>query len=336
MSGGQESVPDTNQLPEAIALPAQRNHDGTPISPDDLFVGDPSKAIGEITSATTNADRRKGGPKIAWPMTRIVSGVFGVGIGLVAVTSLCRDLFPDPNHLMIASIAAGVVLFGLAVQLMKPAITSTYVGTLGAAEFRRLGRKTGSRIFRFQTARELRSDHIVKYTNNVYTGDELTYRWRDAQGRLVFFFFIFYLRKGKKLAPTDHQVHFALAVEKAWTQYRLPQVRQEIEGGGTAAFPVGKNDMVTIGGNLIELRFGGKEQRIAPDEIAHVEVKAGFLEIALHDAAKGLFDAKGLFRFPVCNAADFHVMYSLMERMTGEEKDQVEADPSPRIGDGTT
>ncbi len=290
------------------------DHAGQPNDPDDIFFGDTSE-IGKVQSAQTNLNRTRGFKK--WPGSRIGLVILGAFLGLVPggiawaiLEGQSRALANEYGWL---ALAAGALLTALLFAwLGRPWQVCTLVAERGFLRVRRREGRVKVDRLRFSDAAELRLRQTRNYYNGVYTGTTFDYRWRDAQGRVLFAITGQFREKAKKPPRRDHAIHFATAAEAAWLHHRLPQVLESVQAGQEVRFPVGKGRYLAVGRGYLELGLKGEPRRLEPADVESIRLDQGWLTVKPKGA--GWFgSAKVMF----ADIGDGKIFLALVEKHLG-------------------
>lgn len=293
------------------------NHDRSPVHPGDVFFAEPPADCGEFISGSTNVNRAyKHGVANPWGAGRIFLGILGAVGGAIGGVIVGEAVARQSEIQLALIVLFGVVGFLLVSLPIQPKHECSFVCTHGLARFRRKGWKGQVRAesFLFHTAAQLRSQQITHYTNGVYSGNSYNFNWSGTAGSRMY---AINGRYHRKKMFKDNLIHFAWSAESAWSLFKLPQLLETLDQGGSVKFAVDKNDWVAIGRGFIELSFKGQTERLARDDIAQINLQQGFMTITAVGAVKKLFSKQGIFTFGVAQTQDFRLFLLLLENETG-------------------
>ncbi len=308
-------APDEPPAPEQ-AEPVT-DHGGGRLPRDaDFFAGPPAE-IGRVLSAhTTLAGGRRpwtaGGRLVAAGLFGLAGLAVGAVIVLVATprNEFWQFLWPTLGSVLGAALTAARTRF---------AHTCTYVGRDGVARFTCSGsrdRVTGSEVFRFRDATELRTSQTLRYVNGSYQGTNYTFTWTDVGGRPRYSIAgTHHTEKGTP--PSGDAFHYARAAEMAWTVYLLGQAPRQLELNGSVPFNLKGGQSVRLAQGVLTLQLGGDPVEWPADDIDAILVEKGVVKIKRKDAAEGWFSSTGVTKFPFDSLANAQLFFHLVDRLLG-------------------
>jgi hypothetical protein len=292
------------------------NHGGAPLDAKvDLFAPPPAE-IGEVLTADSTL--RQGVQP--WGLgTRIGLG-FLIGCVLAVVVLVITTVL-DVDFEWLVGLSAGAGGLALLVTVLATGFnhTCTYVGKQGVARFKCSGSRenlSGSEVFPFHTATELRTTQVRRYVNGVYQGTTYTFTWTDDGGRTRFVINGTHHSEAGNPPPKD-AYHFAGASEWSWSRYLYTLVPEQFKEEGAIYFSLGGGDWVRIGQGFMDLCVKGEVTHCDASEVASLHLDKGIFTVKRTDAQEGWFTSKGVFKFNYGNLANAQLFLLLVEDMTG-------------------
>jgi len=201
----------------------RKNHDGTPIDPQDVFFAEPPPEIGEVSSASTTLAPRTRKSMI---VLQSIQGT-AVGIGLAIFGALFGMIAAggdrNPNWKIWIAFGALLGFAGgayLGAKFLVPHFCS-YVGTDGLAFFARYGTIVRRKLVPFVATGDLRIKITRMHLAGKHIGDVLELQFVGKGGGTLL-----KLRgptAGAEKNPGAH-VHFLRAAQLAWQAHQAKRV----------------------------------------------------------------------------------------------------------------
>lgn len=192
-----------------------------------------------------------------------------------------------------------------------------YIGRDGLAQIEMTSRK-GKRtivVMRWMEAASLNTGETHHLRNNVYEKTDFAYGWWDAEKRPKFAIAGEYFRDG---IPPNHRINFARAAERAWNQFLLPYVLDQLQREGSVAFRLGADQqkVVRVGHGFLEFHgFEAQPVRITQPEIATLSLANGYFNIKHVDAR--WYSGGGKFKFYYGSMPNAQLFLMMLERLLG-------------------
>lgn len=259
-----------------------RDHTGAPLgldSPDSpVFFAPPPPEIGAVRTAHSGVSSR--GSVMAKPMARKVVGLFTL-LGALPGGLVGAAVVPSGGGgawwgALLGAIVGGGLLGGLLYRREGRKRDCTFTGTLGIARFP-FPRSSRPNLLRFADAVELQTAFLGRNM-----GTNFDFRWKDARGKTIYRLEGGYYGNARDGDP-DSVYHFAVAAERAWNAYKLPEFRAQIERQGSARFclsrVLGKAQYASVGRGFFEFDYANRRVRLTPSEIESMSIHQGILVI---------------------------------------------------------
>ncbi len=293
-----------NSVPSATAWTPDSGvtgHMGQPILEESDFFVCPPLEIGRIISAETTLSQTK---KATSPSERIKM----MGLGFVAMLVLLFCLWRTVNHLtIILSILTGFVVY----CLTRFNHSCSYIGERGFVKYTVKGSRASrpkSVVFLFQEDMTLYVKKMRIHINSGYFHTLYYFTWKRGNRKQHEFTGRF--NQYRKL-ESNHPLHFAHAVEAAWSHYLQGKLAYQLELGGYMEFPVKSSfKAIRLGAGFVEFvpRYG-QPKRLLKEKIKAFKFGNGRLEFIPHDAKWVELFNKYTFRYEaIANAQLFMIL----------------------------
>ena len=308
-------------------------HVGTPLPANCTYLAGPPEEIGTIRSAQSNMQADKGaeaqtGKRLMGALGGFFAGVFltwyiGYRIGFWD--------FIDASLLILG--IGGVIGAIVGYIAAKPKYETSYVGEHGIAAYKYGGRESTigkADIFLFERGDLLQTQQTRNYYNGIYTGTTYSYIWNNAAGKPEHRINgTFKHKEGRP--PIDDPYWYAVAAENAWSQSRLPLLREKLANGETAFFPIKGKGAIGISRQGLSVQIGRKQETIPLDTIGNLGIHNGEVTISRAGAKKGFLGigADGIYKFPYNGLGNARLCLILLSELIGQAEPKENAPPSP-------
>jgi len=289
-----------------------RNHAGIRLDGAKRFPWGPPPAIGVVLLADSNVPR-SGPPSFLKPWLIVALIWAAVYISFGEVMPVVIQGKGDP--MVMRYLAAG---FGLLAGLFSLLYTwpaeprCTYVGTEGAAYF--LGKwgwgpPSESQVIVFREISVLFTSTTHHYKNLIYQTTTFCFDWHRDPNQKPLLRIADEHSYHNNLPDGDHQFHFALRVEDAWTKELITRLGPDLPPGRTLVFPCQKstftdqlfglahrNDIREIRLSRQELQFvyDNRVESLPLRDLGNFQASRGVLKFQQDDAS--WFGTQGKFR----------------------------------------
>ena len=292
------------------------DHTGSALAADAIFFAPPPPEIGTVLTAHSGVYRT--GSAMSKPMAQKVIGLFtllgvvlggflGLGVAGGAVWGAA-----------VGALLGGGIIGGAMFRRESRKRDCTYVGTHGIARCKYPG-KSAPDILRFADAVEVQTAFLGRTG-----GTNFNFQWRNAQGKVIYKLEGGYYGN-KRGSDPESVCHFAVAAEKAWSDFLLPQVMSELQRQGSSRFLVNRalsaTQYATLSPGSVELPTAKRPVRLLSHEIADILVFQGLIMIRRHGAKDRGFPSNdgsdGIFRLSYGSVANVKIFLRLLEQVVG-------------------
>ena len=251
------------------------DHNGSAVGASQQFFQAPPEEIGQILTAHSTL---KAGQKPRLWLRVLLSSLLAspfLGLGFA--------IYLDGSggyNVVVGFFIAGMIAFIFGWLLFRFKRSCSYTGTKGVAFYTIKGSlhsKPKLSMFLFEKAVDLRVFNQLQHFHGIYVM-EYIFSWYNEQGRKVFS--LRGTHTSEKNTPRiDHSFWYALAAEKAWTQYKIPWLEMQLaELGYVPFFSDGKKE-VRIGPGFIDFIINDVSTRIPVEEIKTLQIDYDTFEV---------------------------------------------------------
>jgi tetratricopeptide (TPR) repeat protein len=305
--------------PKATSPYEVPTHGGEPQPDDAVFLAPPPAAIGPLESAATTLRKGMSPGSRAWRITK--AAMWAVSAAVIAVVCLVGS---DPGRawLLASAAAAGAIAALVSWNATAFKHRCSYVGRDGLAvcESRGPGEVSHATFLLFDEVTALSSSRTNVFVNGAYAHTRYQYDWTDAGGQVR------WSTAGAADTPTPpatHDMHFAMAAERAWTRSYLSRANDELGRAGHLEFPMSRASLVAgsrklrVGPGWIELLVSGKAFRHEAADVACVRVHEGEVSIRPSHPREPIFGTEDEYVFPAGEIVNLSAFLAVVEQVGG-------------------
>lgn len=261
------------------------SHNGQPLREELDFFAPPPAEIGRVRTAFTTL--RKSITPFSLPLRLALSLLIGIIVAAAVLGILIASRMND--HLLLISVAVGLLIAIITFPLTGFRHTCTYVGTAGIVRFRCRGSRqhvVTDQYFLFTNAAQLRTSQTRMHHNGIYTGTHYQFTWTDSSSQRVLKLTGSYHSKTDNPKEQD-PFHFAASAEICWSEHRMDLARAELQQQGALVFPLSGNSFVGLAQGLLELNRKGQIERLETDAIEEVSIEENVFTVKRKGAVSG-------------------------------------------------